>query len=501
MNSLFEWRKSFYSFWSKNPALFLGLSILLGTALHFLPHPVLGILFAALCLTAKSKPLLLCSILCFASAFLFTQFRYPKIILPQEKVQGIGTFHIDQIKPYSSPFNRFLLYKGVLFNFEDAEGNTINEIPCNVYLPLFGKRPPANTDYAIRGTLCQKADRTFVLKPEKKSRWIPVSSRFNLSECRFNAKRAVFKYLKNEISHPHARTFLNALATGDVDERILSMEFGKIGLQHILAISGFHFAMAALFLHFLFRLLLPDKISLCALFAALCIYYLFLGNTPSIQRAYIAISLVILGKLFSLKISGLNALGAGLIVELVSAPICVTQLSFQLTFLCTLAILLFYPIASHWTTYLLPSRFYLEVQSMSLLDKHGYLLSSLLRKALAANLAVHFISIPVLLHMFHKFPLLSLAYNLFFPACVFLSMLLLFFALLLAPMLPFLSHAIHFLNNTWTSAILSLTTNAPAFLDFSIRSKAIPFTFIACFLAVSFFVGVLINQSLEKKEI
>jgi competence protein ComEC len=169
------------------------------------------------------------------------------------------------------------------------------------------------------------------------------------------------------------------------------------------------------------------------------------------------------------------------------------QLSFQLTFLCTLSILLFYPIVHTWAAWLLPERSYPEVKSMRLLDKHGFLLSALLRQALALNFAVHLMSLPVLLHLFHKFPLLSIAYNLFFPVCVCLSMLLLFSALLLAPLIPPLSHAIHILNNAWTSAILNLTTNSPAFLDFSIRSKAISFSFVICFLAISFFLGILFS--------
>ena len=276
------------------------------------------------------------------------------------------------------------------------------------------------------------------------------------------------------------------------------MEFGKVGLQHILAISGFHFALAALFLNFLFRLFLPYRASAAMLIASLTFYYLFLGNAPSIQRAYIAISLVALGQLFSLRISGLNALGAGLIIELLLDPLVVTQLSFQLTFLCTLAILLFYPVVHRAFAFLLPERTHSQVSSMSLFDRHGYVLSAFFRQALALNIAVHLISLPVLLHLFHKFPLLSIAYNLFFPACVSLSMLLLFAALLFAPWFPYLSHLIHALNNAWTSSIMTFTSNPPAYLDFSIRSKAVSFSFVLCFLAISFFIGIIFYEKDRK---
>jgi competence protein ComEC len=272
------------------------------------------------------------------------------------------------------------------------------------------------------------------------------------------------------------------------------MEFGKVGLQHILAISGFHFALAAWFLNFILRLFFSCRISAVLLLMTLTLYYFFLGNAPSIQRAYIAIALICFGQIFVMRISGLNALGAGLIVELLFSPIVVTQLSFQLTFLCTLAILLFYPLMHRMVSVLLPERSYRDAVRMSFLDRHGYLLSALLRRALALNLAVHLISLPIVLFLFYKFPLLSIAYNLFFPACVSLSLLMLFAALLFAPWLPIFSHAINVVNNAWTSMIMTLTSHPPAFLDFSIRTKSLSFPFILCFLSVSFFLGVIFYE-------
>lgn len=490
-------RQSYYRFWSKHPALFIGLSLLLGTALFFHPHPLFGVLFLPLILTAKSKHTFLAALLCAGCAFFYASYRHPKIGLPQEKIKGAGIFHIDQVKHYASPFAKSFLYKGTLKTF-DSDIGTFKEIPCSIYLPLFGKRPPANTDYKIQGELSQKGEFEFVLKPQKKVPWTPVPSLFNLSEWRFSAKQALCRYLKKHIADTHTHTLLNALATGEINERIITLEFGKVGLQHLLAISGFHFAIAALFLHLLFRLFLPHKFSILLLLGALSLYYLFLGNAPSIQRAYLAIALFSLGKLFSLKISGLNALGVGLIIELLFSPLCATQLGFQLTFLCTLAILLFYPLTNRALMILFPQRTHSQMRAMPLLDKHGAILSSLLRQLLAINLAVNLISLPVLLYLFHKFPLLSLSYNLFFPSLICISMLLLYLALLFAPVLPFLSHAIHSLNNTWTSAILNLTTNPPAFLDFSLRTSHLSLPLVLSTLAAAFFVGIFFHEKEEK---
>lgn len=495
-------RKCFSSFWERNPALFIGLSLLLGTAYAFHPHVILFFLLAAFCCTAISKWHALLALFCGAGAFTLAFVQHPKILLPQEKIHGSGQLHIQQIKPHSSPFNRSLLYAGTLTAFIADDGQVFENLPCQIHLPFFGKHPPADTDYRIHGTLSQRGDHAFLLKPDKKVPWEPLPSLFNLSEWRLLAKQRVSAWLKEEIPDARARNFLNAMATGTIDERLLGMEFGKIGLQHILAISGFHFALAAFFLNFCLRLFFPHTLSAILLIASLTLYYLFLGNAPSILRAYIAITMVTAGPLFCLRISGLNALGTGLIVELLLDPLCVIQTGFQLTFLCTTAILLFYPSVYRALSLLSPERSCAEVCRMPLLDKHGHLLSSMLRRSLALNLSVHLISLPVLLYCFHKFPLLSIAYNLFFPACVALSMLLLFAGFFFALFFPFLSHAILALNNAWTSSILTLTSNPPAFLDFSLRVKQIPFTFVLCFLGLSLFFGILwYDTSVEKKDL
>ncbi len=487
-------REAFSSFWERNPALFFGLVLLFGTANALQPNWLFFLFLLIFTLSAPYKKWWVVALFCFFGGHFNTQWQHPKILLPSESVYGSGIFKIEQVKTHSSFFHRSLLYKGTLKDFQ-FNGELIQaSLPCFIYLPLFSNRPEANTDYLIHGRLCQKQDYVFVFKPDKNRRWETIPTLINLAEWRFCAKQSIARYLKKEISNPAAQNFLIALTTGDIDERILGMEFSKVGLQHILAISGFHFALAAFFLNFLLRLFFPYRLSAIALILGLTFYYLFLGNAASIQRAYIAIVLVMLGQIWNWRISGLNALGAGLIFELSSSPLVVMQLSFQLTFLCTLAILLFYPLMHRGLSFFLRERNFKQVLSMGLLDQHGYLLSAFFRKSLALNFAVHLISLPVLLHLFHQFPLLSIAYNLFFPLCVCLSMLLLFCGLFFALWVPMLSRLFHALNDRWTSALLTLTSNPPAFLEFSIRTKSISFTTMGIFLATFFFVGVIFYE-------
>src|SRR5581483_3058054 len=181
-------RQSYCRFWSQHPALFIGLNLLLGSAIFFNPHPLFGVLLLLLILTSKSKQTCIAALLCVVCAFFYASYRHPKIVLPQEKMKGTGVFHIDQVKHYASPFAKSFLYKGTLKTFH-SDRAAFKEIPCAIYLPLFGKRPLANTDYTIQGELSQKGEYEFILKPQKKVPWIPLPSFFNLSEWRFSAKQ------------------------------------------------------------------------------------------------------------------------------------------------------------------------------------------------------------------------------------------------------------------------------------------------------------------------
>ncbi|MBS0620063.1 MAG: ComEC/Rec2 family competence protein [Verrucomicrobia bacterium] len=479
-------------FWRKNPALFLGLSLLLGTASALSFHILFPLFLIALCLSSPNRRSLATALLSFIAAFTLTTYRCPHVSLPEEKLSGKGIFHIDEVKKSSSFFNRSLLYKGTLTDFQTPDGTIYPALPCALFLPL--KNPPdANCAYKISGTLSQKRPHTFSLKPDKKIPWEKVPNTFSIAKWRFNAKKALSTYLARHIHTPSSRAFLTALATAEVDEKLLSLELSRLGLQHILAISGFHFALIALFLHFLLRLFLPYKLSYVALIAALTLYYLFLGNAPSIQRAYLAICILSLGHILNLRTSGLNALGASLIIELLYNPLVAIELSFQLSFLCTCSILLLYAPMHEILTKIFPIRTRLERSQMLPLDRCGYFASNLLRKTLAANLAVHLLTLPVLLHLFHHFPVLSLAYNLFFPACASITLFLLSASFLFAPLYP-LSHLLHALNDKWTSALLHITSNPPACLDYSIRSRSLSLTYVLLILAVSFYLAARYHE-------
>lgn len=431
------------------------------------------------------------------ASFLYVHCLYPFPSLQEKMVHGTAYFEISTLSHYHSPFQHSLLYKGTIRSFETDEGEKYLRIPCTIYAPLNSARAAADSAYIVRGTLSEKSPRNYVFKTDKKQPWEKVSGTFSFAEWRFLAKERVRAYMANYIPDPQARAFLLALITDEVDDRSLSFNFSRLGLQHLLAISGFDFFLIAAFFGVIFRLFMRPKRAAWALLFLLTGYFFFIGNAPSVLRAWIAISLFLIGYLCELRTSALNALGAGLIIEILIDPLLICHIGFQLSFLCTVAILLLYPLTHSLFSLLLPMRPLSMVAKMGLADQHGYLAASLIRESLALNFAVHAAALPVVLFLFQKFSTLGLIYNLFFPFWVSISLFLLLTSLIFTALIPPLGACLHYCNSIYTGALLNLTSHPPAVLEFYIRVKQFPFTLLVLLLSFLFFASILIDHRIK----
>lgn len=476
-------QQAFRHFWTKNPALLLGLYLLLATAFALFPHP--AFIVPCTLLIAISSHRLKCIVLA-CCCFFLVKWRHP--VQPHVEGKGIAHFSIAALKIESSPFNRSFAYTGTLKEFSSDTGEVIHNLPCKIYHASKEERMQADCDYLIEGNLKEGK-----FKADKYAPWEKIPDTHSLAEWRFQTKESFRKYLKRHLANSKAASFLCTLTTGDMDERSLSYEFGKLGLQHLLAISGFHFGLLAIFLNFIMRPLLPRKISAILQLFLLSAYFFFIGNSPSVQRAWIALSVLLTGRLFDLRGSALNTLGCALIAELLIDPTCLTQIAFQLSFSATFALLLLFEPFNYCLKSLFPERPVSHFPSMTGLEKHAYLLSAAIRKSLALNLAIHFFTLPILLFLFSRFPYLSLVYNLFFPFWVGISLLL----LLVSLPFPFL----HGLNNFYTSFLLEVTAHPPPLLNHYLYAPSFSFTFLILLICISFVAGLLLHFFVEKKKL
>ena len=370
-------------------------------------------------------------------------------------------------------FGKTFLYRG-----------TLSCLPCTIYWSgSEAKRPPANCSYQIDGTLLPgRSPHTYRLKPTKHSTWQPIPHTWSLAEWRYQSKERFKQLAASQLHNDRNAHFLTALLTGDIDDSRLRYDFSRLGLQHLLAVSGFHFALVAALFYILCGLLFSSRTTLWVVAIALTAYFLFVGPAPSAMRGWLTAELWILGKLLYRKINPINILGFTMFCELLLDPTISAQIGFQLSFLSCAAILTFYsPIRRLLLPYL-PKRSPQELRQLTHPSHYGYLLSSTLRESISLGLAVNIALLPLLLFHFHEFPLSSLFYNLFIPFLTTLA----FTCFGLAMLLPYIGHPLFLLANLLTTQLLQFTSYPLPALDYSIIATTIPAWAIPLYLFALF---------------
>ena len=195
--------------------------------------------------------------------------------------------------------------------------------------------------------------------------------------------------------------------------------FARLGIAHILSVSGFHTGILVLMLSGLFRLLkLRQPVRLILYGTVLLLYCALCGFSQPVVRASLLLMLTIGGKILNRPRITLHLLCAVMFVMLLWSPVQLTGVSFQLTFAAMLGISLIYPFLSDLNPFSrrIPQRLWSSAAVV-----------------LAAELGT---LLPVLYH-YQKLPLLSLLVNL--PATFFAGFLIAldWVVLLLLPV-PFL---------------------------------------------------------------
>lgn len=177
--------------------------------------------------------------------------------------------------------------------------------------------------------------------------------------------------------------------TADIDPRQYD-DFAKLGLTHILAISGLHVGVVVFILLQLgVSLRLTRERAIDVAIAMMPIYMLATGASPSAIRACLMAMLALwLARRHRLK-DGLHLLAATAVVMLLWNPLLIEDVSFQLSFIVTAGLLLFVPIVT--ASLPLPWPW--------------------LRGSLAVALTAQAVSFPVTVYYFHAVHSLSLVAN------------------------------------------------------------------------------------------
>lgn len=495
------------TFWMQHPALLYGLSFLIGCSIALQPQWIYLLPSFILWSPFLKRPAYLSTLVrqFLALLVMISGIVYTKgtIQHPDEKLgrtlEGDVHFSIESITLVSKHYGKAWRYKGRIRSFYLENELTAFNLPATMQLPLHLDQPDPDHSYFFSATLKQVTPFKYVLIPDPKKPWHVIANRFSMVKMRYHAKKFVSEYIHKHIQDTHTAAFLTGITTGDFQDNLINYEFNRFGLQHIMAISGFHFAIIAAILNFILSLLLPYKKSTWLLIVFLTLYFVFLGNSPSIMRAWISSTLFLFGTLIGKKSNGLNLLGVGLLTILIYDPLAITNMGFQFSFAATAAILMIYPAVDRSLQMPFPKRPLSTMIQMNIADQHAYTLLSWCRQAIALMFAVNSAALPLTFFYFLKFPLMGLLYNLFFPFMVSIAMVLLIVATGVGILWMPLGQLLHAFNEVYTKYMLSYTYNLPSTLDYYLRVSPFSPALIIVELSILFILGILTHNASEKR--
>lgn len=201
---------------------------------------------------------------------------------------------------------------------------------------------------------------------------------------------------------PATAGFVMAELTGDTsgisegDYTVIS----EVGLAHLFAVSGLHCA----FLVSLLSFLIPTRRRrlFCGVGIGVLLFYMtMVGLTPSVVRACIMQSFLLLAPLFKRDSDPLTALGAALLVILLCNPFAAASISLQMSFAATIGILCVSPKIHHFTTAWCQNK-----------KRWLRVIWSFLMAMLASSLGALLFTVPLTAYYFNTFDLIAPLSNL-----------------------------------------------------------------------------------------
>ncbi len=497
-------------FWAAHPALTHAIALLLGACLYLKNSfifclPIFCLWIPMLLLISQRQfealKILAINVLVFLTGWFFTA---NQAVFPSAQLMGkagIAQIKIKSIALQQTVFGQRWAYKCELQKFQTGASATsiLRNIPCYIFLPALQMRPIADSAYWVNGSLINLENGVYVLKVKSKEAWRKIPSTWSAAETRYYYKQKVKEWIQAHLILPGSATFLAGLATGEFDDFWMRQQFARFGLQHLLAISGFHFSILASCLNFLFRLIFTRPWRILLVVSFLTSFCVFIGPQASIMRTWIMSALALGGEFCAKKSNPLNCLGVALFAIIAYDPLIILELAFQLSFAATAAILLCFQPAQDIINYLMPKRTLINVVQMNGWGQHAYCLLIFIQQGLALTLAINLIVLPITLYYFHEFPVMSIFFNLFFPFLASLALSLLIFSILLA-WIPWVSALVHAINDQYTNFLIQLIYQTPHTLDAYLKINGLSLALLLTYLCCICLIAIIWQQRRFKEE-
>lgn len=306
-------------------------------------------------------------------------------------------------------------------------------------------------------------------------------------------------------------SIISALTVGykDLLSAQIKQSFSQTGAMHVLAVSGLHVGIIYFIMNFFLSLFIKRKglwIKSVVLILILWGYALMTGLSPSVLRASVMFSFVVIGQNMKRTKNIYNTIAASAFILLLFNPYNIVEIGFWLSYLAVLGIIFLHP-KIHGLIYFGKSffaRFADNVWSL-----------------VAVSIAAQISTFPIGLYFFHQFPNYFILTNLWViplvSVIVYISILLIavspvsiafnYMSTVLDWILSFMFKGIHWIQSlpfafvddisiTKYQMVLFYGLIISVIILFSIRKKAIPI--IASFSLIIFLLGLSIYGDISK---
>ncbi len=207
---------------------------------------------------------------------------------------------------------------------------------------LKGDRFVSNVRYSYKSSLSYKASRIYLTASAD------IDSFQNGKGVFYQIRKSVHDTSEDLYSDfEFAPKIAKAIIVGDrssLDTYDYSL-FKASGLSHLLAISGLHISLIAFGVHSLLSLFISNrKIKSMVSVVVAVAYGALVGFTPSVLRAVVMFSVVMLLEMLLRRADSITSLFLSLMLLLIINPYSICSVGMQLSYLCSLGILLIQPI-------------------------------------------------------------------------------------------------------------------------------------------------------------
>jgi competence protein ComEC len=481
------------AFWTRHPALFVGTSFFLGCscALNYHLFSFADLFLLPLLIFAFPHRRLLWGAALACVALCATSFR---VEIPKEPASCHGVLRAEVVDRHLVTLHGRQVWKSMLMvhSFRASDGRILLKgVTVPISLPSPCSLVGGNI-YQVNARLNVDEKLMVRLRPCIGKEILPRERTVSFVEWRLCIKRALERMFVRLFPDHEIRQVAGGLTFGLYKNPLLQQAMHRAGVEHVLAVSGFHFGIVAALTVFLSQGMAPKHRALLAMIC-LTVYLLIIGPLPSVVRAWCAAMVVLGGECFNRRTSGANCLGVGLIAAVFYDPSSVTGIGFQLSFLATAAILFFSRPVLDCLRSLFPSRQIHDVVQFSKADQGVLLMLGWFLPALSLLIPVFVVVCPYQLAFLQDFSLLGLVYNLLIPSLFSLAMPAVLLSVLFYP-LPYLPQVCAFVAEFPLRLGLLLIENAPETTWGMVAGGVIPSAVGRSVLFLVFLAGMALQE-------